>query len=160
MALPGIYDEVTHASTETTTVPTAAALTHVLHLLVYLLLYVRTYCTHISCTYCSPARTTYWYTYELHCWCTYVWILETKSDAAWWTGTYCTNFLYRTYKSTYCVYLVLMHPRTLNEKTTSCCTYVPAAHIWYSCTYRCTYAPTTHTAVLTDARTYPPYLLP
>ena len=29
----------------------------------------------------------------------------------------------------------------------------------YSCTYWCTYAPTAHTAVPTDVRTYPPHLL-
>ena len=31
MAFPGLYNEVAHASTESTTVPTAAVLTHVLH---------------------------------------------------------------------------------------------------------------------------------
>ena len=36
MAFPGLYSEVAHVSTEPTTVPTAAVLTHVLHLLMYL----------------------------------------------------------------------------------------------------------------------------
>ena len=50
MAFPGLYNEVVHVSTEPTTVPTAAVLTHVLHTptevsiavctyLLYLLLY-------------------------------------------------------------------------------------------------------------------------
>ena len=51
MAFPGLYNEVVHVSTEPTTVPTAAVLTHVLHTpadasiavctyLLYLLLYI------------------------------------------------------------------------------------------------------------------------
>ena len=51
MAFPGLYNEVVHVSTEPTTVPTAAVLTHVLHTptevsiavctyLLYLLLYL------------------------------------------------------------------------------------------------------------------------
>ena len=37
MAFPGLYSEVTHVPTKpTTTVPAAAVLTHVLHLLMYL----------------------------------------------------------------------------------------------------------------------------
>ena len=44
MAFPGLYNEVTHVpSKPATTVPTAAVLTHVLHLLMCLL-YPRIYC--------------------------------------------------------------------------------------------------------------------
>ena len=46
MAFTGLYNEVTHVCTEPITVPAAVVLTHVLRLLMYLLLYVRSYCTY------------------------------------------------------------------------------------------------------------------
>ena len=55
MSFPGLYDEVTHVSTEPPTVPTVAAvLTHVIHLLISLLVYESTYgtCTRTYYTCC------------------------------------------------------------------------------------------------------------
>ena len=52
MSFPGLYNQVTPVSTERITLPTAAVLTHVLHLLMNLLMYVRTYCTYYY-TYCT-----------------------------------------------------------------------------------------------------------
>ena len=43
MAFPGLYNEVAHVSTEPTTVPTAAVLTHVLHTRTAVSIAVRTY---------------------------------------------------------------------------------------------------------------------
>ena len=80
MAFPGLYNEVTHVPTKPTpTVPTAAVLTHLLHLLMYLvpfavftyLLYLLLYPSARACSISTAvqyqARTTYCYTYVLHC---------------------------------------------------------------------------------------------
>ena len=174
MSFPGLYNEVTHVSTEPTTVLTAAAvLTHVLHLLMNLLMYISIYCTctRTYYTYCCPVRTTYWHTYELHCWCTYVYIyiyIEKKGNAAEQIGTYCTYMLYARTAPTdvltaftycWCTYVYWRKNYELLQIRTYCCTFVPTALTWYSCTYWCTYAPTAHSAAPTGARTYPPYVL-
>ena len=134
-----------------TTVPTAAVLTHVLHLLMYLLMCVRTYCTYycIYCTityytYCCAVRSTY-SSADIR-----MYICWKKDTAAEKIGTYCTYILYAGTAHTdvctrYYMYLLLMHARILKKKNyqllqvrTYCCTYVPTALTWYWCTY-CTY---------------------
>ena len=63
MAFPGLYNEVTHVLNKPTTiatiVPAAAVLTHVLHLVMYLVQYLRTYCicTRRYYTCCCAVRT-------------------------------------------------------------------------------------------------------
>ena len=70
MAFPGLYNEVNHVLKKNpTTVPAAAVLTHLLHLPMYLLLYLRTccsyectYCTRTNYSYCCAVRATYYCT--------------------------------------------------------------------------------------------------
>ena len=123
--------------------------TYPLNLVLYLLLlYLRMYYTY-WCTYCCmyvpteptlylhtrtysvyycPVRTMYWYTYELHCWCTHVYILKKRYCCVLDRHLLHLHFVrtYFTYWCTYCMYLLLLHVRILQKKTTSC-KYVPPA---------------------------------
>ena len=138
MPFPCLYNEGTHVSTEPTTAPTAAAVvTNVLHLLMNLLMYVSTYCTctRTYYTYCYPARNMYWHTYELHCWCKYVFIYIylyiMKRKVTLQNRRYLLHLhavcTYCTYWCKHCIYLLLMHVRISKKKTTSCCKYLPTA---------------------------------
>ena len=125
MSFPGLYNQVTH-------VPTAV-LTHEVHLVMYLMLYLRTYCTNCAhCTrtyhtYCCAVRTTYCCTYVLHCQYTYVYIYCKKKVMfrskycrylhLHYVRTYCTNWY------TYCLYLLLMHVRFYKKLKNVGCEY-------------------------------------
>ena len=156
--------------------------TYCIHVLLYLLLYVRTYCTyyctyctyystyftHTHYTYCCAVRTTYCYTYNLHCWCTYVYILKKKvrlqSRQVPTAPAFCKHVLHLLMY--YGMYLLLMHVRMSKKKklpaavsTYYCWTYVPTAlvlgyllmyvrtYCTYCCSYWWTYVPTVRTAL-------------
>ena len=115
MSFPGLYNQVTH-------VPTAV-LTHEVHLVMYLMLYLRTYCTNCAhCTrtyhtYCCAVRTTYCCTYVLHCQYTYVYIYIVKKR--WCSGV-----------STVGTYTYIMYVRIAPIDIRTACTYC-----WCTCDF-------------------------
>ena len=137
MSFPGLYNEVMHVPQKTTTVPTAAAVfTHVLHLLMYLLLYLDVlylplYLLHTHVLYLLLCSTYYVLIYVRTTLLIYIrtYILKIGTGAEK-IGTYCTYILYAgtapTDVRTGCTYCWCTHVYW-RRKTTSCCKYVPTA---------------------------------
>ena len=122
MAFPGLYNEVTHVLNKPTTtiatiVPAAAVLTHVLHLLIHLVQYLRTYCicTRRFYTCCCAVRT------------------ALLTDVPYIIYTYISAKKGNAAEQTCYIYLLMMHVRILKKRN------YQLLKVRTYCTYCCSY---------------------